>query len=71
LNTLGAALHRAGRFQEAISRLEEGIRKRDGTSLPQDWAFLSMAHQRLGHRREARRWLDRLWTYRPSENPGA
>ena len=32
LNTLGAALYRAGRFQEAISRLEEGIRQRGGES---------------------------------------
>ena len=26
LNTLGAALYRAGRFEEAIRRLQEGIR---------------------------------------------
>jgi hypothetical protein len=29
-------------------------------SLPQDWAFLAMAHHRLGHRDEARRWLEKL-----------
>src|SRR5262249_713402 len=35
LNTLGAALYRAGRSEEAIFRLEGGIRKRGGESLPQ------------------------------------
>ncbi len=71
LNTLGAALYRAGRFDEAIHRLEEGIRKRRNTSLPQDWAFLALAHHRLGHGAEARRWLDRFRTYRANENPNA
>ena len=28
--------------------------------MPQDWAFLAMAHQQKGNREEARRWLDRL-----------
>jgi hypothetical protein len=69
LNTLGAALYRAGRFQEAISRLEEGIRKRGGESSPQDWTFLALAHHQLRHHPEADAWLDRLRTYRPSESP--
>jgi tetratricopeptide (TPR) repeat protein len=69
LNTLGLALYRAGRYDEAIRRLEEGIRLRGGESRPEDWAFLAMAHHRLGHRDEARRWLDRLREYQPSANP--
>jgi hypothetical protein len=28
-----------------------------------------MAHHRLGHRAEARRWLDRLRQYQPSTDP--
>jgi eukaryotic-like serine/threonine-protein kinase len=58
--TLGAVLYRAGRFEDAVQRLREGIRlgNRRGEAL--DWAFLAMAHQKLGHRDEARRWLDRL-----------
>jgi hypothetical protein len=63
LNTLGAALYRAGWFEDAIRRLEEGVRVRAGQSVPQDWAFLAMAHHRLGHRDEARRWLDRFQNY--------
>ncbi len=66
LNTLGATLYRAGRFEDAIRRLDEGIRLRGGTSLPWDWPFLAMAHHRLGHRDLARRWLDRLREYQPS-----
>jgi len=69
LNTLGAALYRAGRSQEALRRLEEGIRKRGGESLPQDWVFLAMAHHQLGHHAEARRWLDQLRAYRANEIP--
>jgi hypothetical protein len=32
-------------------------------------AFLALAHHRLGHRAEARVWLDRLREHRPSEDP--
>jgi Flp pilus assembly protein TadD len=67
LNTLGAALYRAGRFQQAISRLEEGIRQRGGESSVQDWTFLALAHHRLGHDAEAHSWLERIRTYRPSQ----
>jgi hypothetical protein len=69
LNTLGAALYRAGRYDKAIGRLEEGIRLRVGVGLPADWAFLAMAHHRLGHRGEAHRWLDRLREHQPSTAP--
>jgi WD40 repeat protein/serine/threonine protein kinase/tetratricopeptide (TPR) repeat protein len=71
MNTLGATLYRAGRFQEAISRLEEGIQKRGGESLPQDWAFLALAHHQLGHHAEAHSWLDRLRAYPPNKSDGA
>jgi len=69
LNTLGAALFRAGRFEQAIGRLDEGIRLRGGVSEPGDWAFLAMAHHRLGHCTEARRWLERLREHQPSADP--
>jgi tetratricopeptide (TPR) repeat protein len=59
LNTLGAALYRAGRFDDAIRRLEESILARGGEH-PTDWPWLAMAHHRLGHCHEARRWLARL-----------
>jgi tetratricopeptide (TPR) repeat protein len=69
LNTLGAALYRAGRYDEAIRRLEEGMQARgDGLGIPDDWSLLAMAHHRLGHREEARRWLERLTDYPTSES---
>jgi tetratricopeptide (TPR) repeat protein len=71
LKTLGAALYRAGRFEEAVRRLEEGIQKGNGVSAMADWVFLSMAHHRLGHHDEARRWLDRFRDFSPSPNPYA
>ncbi len=60
LNTLGAALYRAGRFEEAILRLQEAINSRNSADEPADWPFLAMAHHRLGHRDEARHWLHRF-----------
>src|SRR5262249_55218522 len=57
-NTLGIALYRAGRYDEAVQRLNESIalQKQGGTY--RDWLFLAMAHHRLGHADEARRGLD-------------
>jgi WD40 repeat protein len=57
LNTLGAVLYRAGRFEDAVKRLEEAIARRDKVGTVPDWLFLAMAHQRLGHADEARKWL--------------
>jgi eukaryotic-like serine/threonine-protein kinase len=71
LNTLGAALYRAKRFDEAIRRLEEASRARNGASSPHDAAFLALAHHRLGHRDEAHRWLDRLRNHQPSADAAA
>jgi Flp pilus assembly protein TadD len=69
LNTLGAALYRAGQFEDAIRRLEEGIKLRRGVEEPQDWPVLAMTHHHLGHRDEARRWLNRLRNHQPSDDP--
>jgi tetratricopeptide (TPR) repeat protein len=59
---LGATLYRAGRFDEAVERLEAGDKKA-GSAVSamrhQAWCFLAMAHHRLGHAAEARRWLDK------------
>ena len=68
--TLGAALHRVGRFDEAIRRLDDGIRSSGGEGTPQDWAFLAMAHHQLGHHLEARRWLAKLRAWNSGTSPG-
>jgi tetratricopeptide (TPR) repeat protein len=67
LETLGAALYRAGRFEEAVRRLDESIQTRGDGGDARGFAFLAMAHHRLGRRDEAKRWLDKLVSYRPEE----
>jgi tetratricopeptide (TPR) repeat protein len=57
--TRGIVLYRAGRFEEAIQRLNESIAARNGDGIFQEWLFLAMAHHRLGHAAEARQWLDK------------
>jgi tetratricopeptide (TPR) repeat protein len=59
LNTLGALLYRAGRFEEAIRQLERSVAMHGAGGTPYDALFLAMAHQRLGRRDEARQWLAR------------
>jgi hypothetical protein len=67
LTTLGAALYRAGRFEEALRRLNEGFQTHGGGGVPKEFAFLALAHHRLGHRDEAQRWLDKLIASRAHE----
>ena len=55
---LGAALYRAGRYAEAVSHLESGAQRPGRDGGPWNWAFLAMAHTRLGHDAESRRWLE-------------
>jgi hypothetical protein len=64
LHTPGAARYRVGHLEQAIGRRFESVRadRDEGSSL--DRAFLAMGHHRLGHREEARRWLDRLRAYK-------
>jgi tetratricopeptide (TPR) repeat protein len=63
-NSLGAALFRAGRFDEAVQRLsavstewDKAATKPTTYSAAYPWFFLAMAHQRLGHAEEGRQWL--------------
>jgi WD40 repeat protein len=55
LRSLGAALLRAGRPEAALQRLNKaaGVQK----ECPTTWLLLALAHQRLGHTDEARKWL--------------
>jgi tetratricopeptide (TPR) repeat protein len=59
LRTLGAATYRVGRYAEAVQHLDEGVKVHGKGGDPTDCLFLAMAHQRLGHTAEARRWLDK------------
>jgi tetratricopeptide (TPR) repeat protein len=64
LNTLGAALYRAGRIDEAIARLDESVKAAGGVGVPQDWVFLAMAHHKKGNDEEARSWLEKLRSHK-------
>src|SRR5262249_48840296 len=59
LNTLGAALLRAGRYQEAVARLKEALARRGKSDKPLDELLLALAYHHLGQADEARRWRDR------------
>jgi Flp pilus assembly protein TadD len=63
LNTLGAAHYRAGQYDQAIQRLNEAMKAQGKGGTADDWLFLAMAHQRLGHPDEARKWLDKAATW--------
>jgi eukaryotic-like serine/threonine-protein kinase len=70
LNTLGAAFFRAGRPEDGVAHVRQGI-ERGGIESPQGLAFLAMGHASLGRREEARHYRDRLDSWRPDPSPGA
>jgi serine/threonine protein kinase/tetratricopeptide (TPR) repeat protein len=57
-NTLGAALARAGAWDEACSAFTTSMQLRGGGD-SRDWFFLALAHWHRGDREGARRWYDR------------
>jgi tetratricopeptide (TPR) repeat protein len=64
LNQRGAVLYRAGRYQEAIQRLTEAEASyqpdtKNLSPIAYNWVFLAMAHRRLGHIEEAKKWRDK------------
>jgi len=63
LNTLGAALYRAKRFEDSIKKLDEAIEAHGQGGTAADWLFLAMAHHGLGHADDAKKWLSKaqLW----------
>jgi hypothetical protein len=63
LNTLGVAHYRVGNYEKALevlSRSDKINALRDKGSGPDDLAFLAMAHQQLGHAKEAQAGLQLL-----------
>ena len=49
-----------GQPREAIDRIEEALAEVAGRGYPTDWAFLAMAHHRLGHMAESQRYLQKI-----------
>jgi hypothetical protein len=64
-NALGGLLLRAGRLDEAIARINEGIAAAKDVEIPTDWAYLALAHARKGKLVEARQMLERVRDWRP------
>jgi tetratricopeptide (TPR) repeat protein len=58
IHVLGLALYRNGQFQEAIRQLNRSI-EGNWKANAANWLVLAMAHHRLGHADEARKWFDR------------
>ena len=58
-NTLGTVLYRAGEFREAIEHLQVASDTQPVGSLTYSWFVMAMAHHRLGHPEEAKKWLDK------------
>src|SRR5262249_60397967 len=54
LNTRGALLYRAGRFEEAVTALREGMGLHAQGGEFHDWVFLALAKHRLGRAAAAR-----------------
>jgi tetratricopeptide (TPR) repeat protein len=69
LELLGLNLYRAGRFEEAIRRLEEAAQvSPDRRGSVWNWLFRAMAHHRLRHVDEAKKWLDQAAHWHDEES---
>jgi serine/threonine protein kinase/Tfp pilus assembly protein PilF len=70
-NALGIAHYRTGNHQSAVTALEKSVELGKG-GYWFDWFFLAMAHAKLGHQEEARRWYDRAtrWLEKEKEELG-
>src|SRR5207244_6599408 len=56
---LGSVLYRAGRYDEAVQRLNEADRSQPPGGEAEHMFWLALCHARLGHVAEARQWLDK------------
>jgi hypothetical protein len=68
LNALGGLLLRAGRLDEAIVRIQEGMAAAKDVEFPTDWTYLALAHARKGKLVEARQVVERLRDWRPDSS---
>jgi WD40 repeat protein/tetratricopeptide (TPR) repeat protein len=57
--TLGATLGRAGRLNDAVSRLNQSIAMEPGGDPARTALWLALCHHRLGHAHEAQAWLEK------------
>jgi Flp pilus assembly protein TadD len=67
---LGMAHYRAGKWQAAVDTLEKAIERGPARYRGPAKIFLSMAHQQLGHAKEAHRWYQQAVTEMKDEGSG-
>ncbi len=67
-NTLGAALYRAGRWNDAIAAFDKSMEMCKGGD-SSDWFFVAMARWRLGEKDKAREWYDRAVHWMDKNQP--
>ena len=69
---LGIAQHRAGQHEEAIGSLKRSLAVNETwVGRGQNFATLALAHHKLGHDQEARRWLKQTRTWLNQTNRAA
>lgn len=71
LNTRGALLFRAGRFEDAVKTLREGMRPHPDGGEFHDWLFLALAEHRLGHADAAKEAASKTRALQAKLNPRA
>ncbi len=57
LETLGAALYRNARYEQAVEKLKEALEWHKDKEPVCAWLFMAMAHKQLGQTEEAQAWL--------------
>jgi len=68
-NTLGTALYRAGRWEDAIKTLERADQLSGGKHFGFNAFFIAMAHWQMGNKEEASRWYDRAALWMDKDQP--
>jgi tetratricopeptide (TPR) repeat protein/serine/threonine protein kinase len=65
---MGLAHYRAGNWKESLDALEEAMKLAKGGN-SSHWFCVAMAHQRLGHNSEARKWYDKAVEWMDKHKP--
>jgi tetratricopeptide (TPR) repeat protein len=59
LHGYGACCYRAGRYDQAVAALQASLADGPWPGDAMNWLMLALAHHRLGHADESRRWLEK------------
>ena len=67
-NILGVAHYRAGDWKAAVTALEHSMQLHQGGD-GVDWFFLAMAHSKMDHEEQARKWYDQAVQWMDKNKP--